>query len=75
VQVAAEDFHAVVGEETGGGGAVAPGVAGGRADLADACDEGDAVGEVGVGWEDWWVGRGCLVGWHCGLRWWMFMVV
>jgi hypothetical protein len=62
VEVAAEDFDSVVGEQAGGGGAVAPGLTGGRADLAYSCYEGDAVGEVGVGWEDgwvWWEGLGC----------------
>ena len=56
-----------MGEQAGGGGAVAPGCACWRSDLTYAGNEGDAVGEVWVGWEDWWVGRGGLGWWHCDL--------
>jgi hypothetical protein len=66
-EVAAEDFDSVVCEEAGGGGAIAPGCACWRTDLAYASYEGDAVGEVWVGWEDWWVWWGGLGWWHCGL--------
>ena len=53
-------------EQAGGGGAVAPGCAGGRTNLAYAGDEGGAFGKVWVGWEDRWVWRRGLVGWHDG---------
>lgn len=51
VQIASEDFDAIVGEETGCGGAVAPCCGVGETDLADAGDEGDFVAEGGVDWE------------------------
>ena len=55
-EVAAVDLDAVVGEDAGGGGAVAPHRL--VADIADASDEGDFAAEVSVGGHWWEVGSG-----------------